>query len=96
MPDLRPYGFHRKGAARAPRLTFDTPARRHLESLLGYKVSPVITIRNIQKYVDDLTTVIDRMWDYNQGRLSAKQQKQVTIITRTQAWLQKVAEGLPE
>jgi hypothetical protein len=96
MPDLRPYGFHRKGATRAPRLTFDTPARRLLESLLGYKVSPVITIRNVQKYYDDLTTVIDRMWDYHEGRLSAKQQQQVRVIKRTQAWLQKVAEDLPE
>lgn len=96
MADLRPYGFHRKGATRAPRLTFDTKARYHLEALLGYKVSPVITIRNVQKYHDDLTTVIDRMWDFNEGRLSAKQQKQVRVIKRTQVWLQKVAEDLPE
>lgn len=93
---LRPYGFRRKGATRAPRLTLDTKARRHLEALLGYTVSPIITIRNLQKYIDDLTSVIDRMWDYHQGRLSAKQQQQVRIIKRTQSWLHKVAEGLPE
>lgn len=96
MADLRPYGFRRKGMTRAPRLTLDTPARHHLELLLGYKVSPVITIRNLQKYIDDLTSVIDRMWDYNQGRLSAKQQQQVRVIKRTQQWLHRVAEGLPE
>jgi hypothetical protein len=96
MADLRPYGFRRKGATRAPRFTFDTKARDHLKALLGYPISPVITIRNVQKYLDDLTTVIDRMWDFNEGRLSAKQQQQVRVIKRTQAWLQKVVEDLPE
>lgn len=95
MANLRPHGFRRVGATRAPRYTFDTKARDHLRLLLGYPISPVITIRNVQKYVDDLTSVIDRMWDFNEGRLSAKQQQQVRIIRRTQTWLTKVAEGLP-
>ena len=96
MADLRPYGFTRRGATRAPRLTFDTPARRHLEALLGYRVSPVITIRNVQKYLNDLTGITDRMWDESDGRLSARQQQQVRVIKRTQDWLIKVVEGLPE
>ena len=95
MPDLRPYGFHRKGVTRAPRYTFDTKARDHLKALLGYPIAPVITIRNVQKYLDGLTAVIDRMYDYTDGRLSAKQQQQVRIIKRTQAWLVRVAEDLP-
>jgi len=95
MADLRPYGFHRRGATRAPRYTFDTKAREHLRALLGYPISPVITIRNIQHYLDDLTVVMDDMWNQSEGRLSARQQQQVRIIKRTQAWLVRVAEGLP-
>ncbi len=95
MADLRPYGFHRRGATRAPRYTFDTKAREHLRALLGYPISPVITIRNIQHYLDDLTVVMDDMWNQSGGRLSARQQQQVRIIKRTQAWLVRVAEDLP-
>lgn len=93
---MRPYGFSRTRATRAPRLTFDTQARYHLELILGYRVSPIITIRNIQTYLNDLTVKIDDIWDQSGGRLSVKQQKQVQIIKRTQAWLVNVAEGLPE
>jgi hypothetical protein len=93
MANLRPYGFSRRGAKRAPRETFDRKAQEHLTALLGYRVSPVITIRNLQKYVNDLTAVIDRMWDQSDGRLSARQQKQVQIITRTQEWLTKLSIG---
>ena len=95
MADLRPYGFHRRGATRAPRYTFDTKAREHLRALLGYPISPVITIRNVQQYINNLTVVIERMYDATDGRLSAKQQQQVRIIKRTQAWLVRVAENLP-
>ena len=95
MANLRPHGFSRKGPTRLPRYTFDTKARAHLHALLGYAISPVITIRNIQRYLDDLTTVIDRMWDFHEGRLSAKQQQQVRMIRRTQTWLARVAENLP-
>jgi hypothetical protein len=93
---MRPYGFSRTGATRTPRFTFDTKARTHLELILGYHISPVITIRNIQTYLDDLNVKMADLWDQSGGRLSAKQQQHVTIIKRTQAWLVKVAEGLPE
>jgi hypothetical protein len=95
VANLRPHGFSRKGATRAPRFTFDTKARDHLKLLLGYPIGPVITIRNIQRYINDLSDVIGRLWDDTDGRLSARQQQQVRIIRRTQTWLAKLAEGLP-
>jgi len=95
MANLRPHGFSRKGLARAPRFTFDTKARDHLTAILGYPISPIITIRNVQHYLDDLTVVIDDLWSMSGGRLSARQQQQVRIIKRTQAWLVRVVENLP-
>lgn len=95
MPTFRPHGFSRKGLTRLPRYTFDTKARAHLQALLGYPIAPVITIRNLQHYLDDLSVLIGDLWDQSEGRLSARQQQHVRIIKRTQAWLVRVAENLP-
>lgn len=89
-----PYGYSHRPKKRT-RFTFDTEAKRTLEALLGHAVQPVITASRVQTYLDELTTITDKMWDETEGRLSARQQQQVRIIKRTQGWLLRVIRDLP-